>query len=82
MFSNQDKTDYLSVIHVDSTNHTKNLKYQMYREKDTLVLDDGKESLSTESSEQVSNHLSLFRYLYSYEILIKICAQLSGKSGI
>ena len=54
----------------------------MYREKDTLVLDDGKESLSTESSEQVSNHLSPFRYLYSYEILIKICAQLSGKSGI
>ena len=54
----------------------------MYREKDTLVLDDGKESLSTESSEQVSNHLSISHNLYSYEILIKNCAQLSGNSGI
>ena len=77
------KTKYnilLSVILVDSTNHTKNLKYPMYREKNTLVLDEHKESLNTESSEQVSNQLSLFHCLNSYEILIKICALLSGKS--
>ena len=52
----------------------------MYREKNTLVLDEHKESLKTESSEQVSNQLSLFHCLNSYEILIKICALLSGKS--
>ena len=54
----------------------------MKREKNALVLDDDKESLNTESSEQVSNQLSLFHCLNSYELLIKICAQLSGKSGI
>ena len=79
------KTKYkylLSVIFVDSTNHTKSLKYPMYREKNALVLDDDKDSLNTESSEQVSNQLSLFYCLNSNEILINICAQLSGKSGI
>ena len=53
----------------------------MYREKNILVLDDDKESLNTESNEQVSNQLSLFNCLNSYEILIKISAQISGKSG-
>ena len=53
----------------------------MYREKNILVLDDDKESLNTESNEQVSNQLSLFNRLNSYEILIKISAQISEKSG-